>query len=615
MNIPGLDIIIQANADQLLAAINQATAKIEELGKKINSLPSGDKQFNKLSRELARTTITQQNLIKSYEKLGTEAPPVTQKVEQFTNSSRSARIAVSSLSVAIQDLPFGFIGIQNNLPAIIQSFGNLKTETNGLKGFFEALKGQLIGPGGLFLAFSAGTAIITSLIQKYGSLGNALDALFGKIDVNKKRFEELTKSYEEFNKNAKSSNDITDNATASTEAQILKVQTLSKALTDTSKSYLSKQLALQELKKISDDYFGSLSLKGDGLKNLTDLTNKYTQSILNQALAKGYEDEIVETTKEFNKQNRELLGIVKNLPAEYKRINDLTKANKNSVTDFGGAINKYVLAEGDRDAATKLVNQKYFDQARIVSDLRLKLDDLKKVFTELTIENLDNSVLDPVKIKKVKDEYKDLFQKLPARSAEYIKFLKEANKLTEDNIELNKRIRIAVTDVGGPMANDLKSPFLPDKDDIKFYEDALKSFESITQKYNDRIFGIFNRTLRQPIEDLFNTLLTTGKIAWADFGNAVVSVLKRIAAQLIATGIASLIANILAPGAGIGVSAGLKGISTGALGDFLSVGGGANFGGVGPGGLAMTGAVSLSLRGSDLVGAINRTNTNINRIG
>jgi len=78
-----------------------------------------------------------------------------------------------------------------------------------------------------------------------------------------------------------------------------------------------------------------------------------------------------------------------------------------------------------------------------------------------------------------------------------------------------------------------------------------------------------------------------------------------------------LLASILVPGGAAAVAAtGLKSVSTGALADFL--GGGVrnpSFGGVQGGGLGMSGQVALVLRGQDLVGAINRTNTTINRVG
>ena len=178
MSAPILKIDIQANASQLLSAINKGLDRIKELGTTIESLPTGDKQFNKLSRELARTQNTVKQLSDSLNKLGVESQQVAPKLEQVGNSSKSARTALTSLSLTIQDLPFGFLGVQNNLPGVIQGFGNLTATTNGkvLPALKEIGK-SLLGPAGVFLGFSAVTSIITVATQKYGSLGEAFNAL------------------------------------------------------------------------------------------------------------------------------------------------------------------------------------------------------------------------------------------------------------------------------------------------------------------------------------------------------------------------------------------------------------------------------------------------------
>ena len=97
--------------------------------------------------------------------------------KQIDDFSKKSRIALTSLSLVAQDLPFGFIGIQNNLPSVISSFGELTREAGGVGGALKQLGSALIGPAGLFLAFSAVTAGVTFLIQKYGSLGAAVTAL------------------------------------------------------------------------------------------------------------------------------------------------------------------------------------------------------------------------------------------------------------------------------------------------------------------------------------------------------------------------------------------------------------------------------------------------------
>lgn len=137
---------------------------------------------------------------------------------------------------------------------------------------------------------------------------------------------------------------------------------------------------------------------------------------------------------------------------------------------------------------------------------------------------------------------------------------------------------------------------------------------------------MISSTFFSPLENLFTNFIETGKFAFKEFGQAVLKAINQIVAKVIATGIITLLASIFIPGfaaAGGGVGASLLSGITGALGfGGGGFGGGGrsrvqdpSFGGVSGGGLQMAGAVNLQLRGSDLVGAINRTNATINRVG
>ena len=74
-----------------------------------------------------------------------------------------------------------------------------------------------------------------------------------------------------------------------------------------------------------------------------------------------------------------------------------------------------------------------------------------------------------------------------------------------------------------------------------------------------------------------------------------------------------------AAGKGAGTSGFLAGITNvlSGIGKAIGIGGVANpsFGGVQAGSLGMSGQVNVVLRGSDLVGSLNRTNATINRVG
>ena len=613
-----LKVLLEANATQLLATIDEVTNQMDNLSAKINSIPSGDKQLGKLAREYTRLSNVQQGLIKSYDKIGTEEPKVTQGLDKIATGSKSARVAVSSLSIAIQDLPFGFIGVQNNLPAIIQSFGNLTTESKNLKGFLKNLGSQLIGPGGLFLAFSAVTAIVTTAVQKYGSLSNAIDALTGNTDKFRLKLEAAKKSYEEFNKNAQDSVTISNEATASVEGQITKVNVLTEAIKSNKVSNDNKKKAIQELKKISDNYFGSLSSKSIDLEKLTRLTNEYTQALINQAIAKGYEDEIVNTAKELAKQQQILIDISNKLPEEYKKIRNAAKEALNV-----GDAEAYNLAIQAIPIGTKKaidqVNQSFFKQANVVSDLYKRLDLFKNLFKDITLQTLPLLEFEEPKgdaAKKVKEKVIGVYFPTVAEwEVELRKRLKEFSKL-------NAKYALDVLDFKGKAAPGIKQVISPEVfANQKKYQEFLKKLLIDTKSTADLISNVF----LDPLTNMFNKFVDSGRLAFREFQNIVAQNLKQLVSKIIATGIISLLATIFSGGfsSAAGAASGTTGFAAGlkTFGKIFSQNLGfknvaaPTFGGVGGGPLAMEGSVNLTLRGSDLIGAINRTNATINRVG
>jgi len=135
-----LNIVIDAD-------VQSATAKI---GKFVYT-------FKESFKEVENTVKNTANRVKQ------DTDNIGNSVKSFSKSSQNA---LTALSLTIQDLPFGFIGIQNNLPGIIQGFSQMSQEAKTGASVTSQLVTSLVGPAGLFLAFSAITAIVTLAVQK-----------------------------------------------------------------------------------------------------------------------------------------------------------------------------------------------------------------------------------------------------------------------------------------------------------------------------------------------------------------------------------------------------------------------------------------------------------------
>lgn len=723
MTKPELRIDFVANDAQLAEVVNRVQNRLSTLQKLISELPDGAKGLNKLTREyatqlnqLTRLTKAQQNFNQALNQTNTGT---------VVQNSKAARTALTNLSIAIQDLPFGFIGIQNNLPGVIQGFGNLTTTTNGK--LLPALKqiGQaLIGPAGLFLAFSAVTSGVTFLVQKYGSLSEAYDALIRGSKV-------LTKDQKEFAKGlAEEASDI---------ATLV-------ALYPKFGNDREKQVEIiQKLNQLSPTYFGNLKAEKTSIDEVTQSLDKYINSFIGKIYIESQQKRINEL---FTKYAEQITKIVdqevtrkKNVKDTKKEIEGLTQTNEQLFKSVAENVKKNVPGDikvGITPVVTKKTVQEAVDQLK--GELKSQLTG---VFGEIDVFkqfiNLDDQfkTKEPKKIKEdvknLKFEVKDLNnafnyenliddasqlasiildqqQKIKngvVVSQQYTNTFVERNEAFKEFVKLaeNAGVKLQFFDELFPSElftispEDLKSLDLQNTsyenlDDIltqvirklqisrdeiiartnaaklqaqadKNSADALKDqneqFEKSIQKINElnntlgdpnaRNFRfieaitvpleklqkefqglqlVLQNTFFDPLTKLFENFLTTGRFTFEEFTKTVITSIKKMAAQLIATQIIKTLAQVLNPmgfAASVGVPNEMDSFNSlqrrlynqRNLQGFQGLFGGGiaapNINGMTGAGLALSGGVSLVLRGSDLVGSINRTNAQINRVG
>lgn len=649
MSAPILKVDITANANQLLAAINKAKAKFNELSAKVESLPTGDKQFNKLARELARTENTIQQLSSSYNKLGIETERIAPNLQQLGNSSKNARTALTSLSLTIQDLPFGFLGIQNNLPGVIQGFGNLTATTNGkvLPALKEIGK-SLAGPAGLFLGFSAVTAVVTTLIQKYGSLSQAFDQLTGVVpkitDAQKKYNESLADS---------SSKATIENA---------KVNILLKTLNDLKQPQQDRLAAYEALKKISPDITKGISDENALSETSIKLINQ--QAIARKELLKlkiteaGISAALAQNEQKLATLNFERTVAKQKETVTQEKYNATLKNQNIFARNAEQGINTYAISLTQAKKEVAGIDKQI---ANLVNEQNAYLNQLDPIING--ISNLEQSFRnseDALKKQQqaLKDAAKEKGYYLGFSAQAVIAGMnfdravkKQAETLAKEqkNLEGWRYILMRVAQGYDMISESIGNSQIYLKSFGRVTDVANKGFATIFENAanDDMLYGLdqvqnkINKVftnidekrkkdqdatdaqykayknaiesfLIQPLSYLSDVVLKKAAFSWKDFGNIIIQQLQRIAVQIAATAIAGAIANVIAPGstaAAGGAATLLGGVRRGRAG-FSAV----DFNGL-QGGMSLSGQVVFVQRGSDLVGVLNRTNATINRVG
>lgn len=587
------DLIYEFGADvtQFNASIADVTKEIKKLKDVLKTATGAE--IPKLNAEISALQTSLSNL----KSVGTPAAAAFGKVE---DSAKGARIALTNVSQIAQDLPFGFIGIQNNIPGLIQSFGKLSTESGGAVAALKAMGSALIGPAGIFLAFSVVTAAVTGLITKYGSLGAALEALIGKTNL-------LAKAQKDFNKELSAS-------VGSTATESLEIGILTKTLLDLDKPLKDRQAAYVELKKISPDVLAGITAESIATGKYTDLLLGNVTAIQSLIFLKAKEAAL---STLINKNVAEQTALELERPALIAKLtaaqNAYTIARQkgfDGTKNFGAIIDQEALALESAQQAYG-ANVKAFNN----------LIPAYKEFEKNLIPTVNGIAAVDLRTKELTDSLKK--QDEVVTKSKLVKGAKGRAGLFDYLVTEVDKSLIPISKLKGKLDDLLKpklSPFQLQKPTLEGLQtDATKAklaeLQNIAQGYL-RVKDLLQNTFFQPLNSAFETLFTKGTFAIKDFTKALLNSIGQIAAKLAATAIVNGLVSLFAvPFGGAFASGGLLGGIGGLLGGIGGRTGSANFGGVQGGGFGMSGSVNMVLRGTDLVGSINRTNSQISRVG
>ena len=74
------------------------------------------------------------------------------QLKKLPQATGQANMALMNLGRVVQDAPYGFIGIANNIDPLLQSFTALKASTGSTTGALKSLASSLAGGAGLGLS-------------------------------------------------------------------------------------------------------------------------------------------------------------------------------------------------------------------------------------------------------------------------------------------------------------------------------------------------------------------------------------------------------------------------------------------------------------------------------
>lgn len=492
-------------------------------------------------------------------------------LKKFQKSTVNTGQALTNISRIAQDAPFGFIAIQNNLDPLIQSFGQLKQQSGGTGAALKALFASLAGPAGIALGFSLVASAATTLIQKYGSLGNAFRELTGSLSDAEKYQQGYNKAVVEGIGNAGK-----EKAELTALIGVAKNETISRE---------GRQQAIDKLKQAYPGYLSSLSLENASSLEIANAINKINQSLLLKAKIQGAEKFIADQEAK-----------------KYELLSKPIEDNIGLLDKFAAALN---FASGKQGAAavgllTSAQNNLGQALGSVDKQAELANKQLQYLYNQLAeIQGITNKA--PVVPKAVKTTAGAVKVPIIPDPVSVTNFTQTADRLINDQFKKDTPVNVPII------------PTLPasvTEQFTKFAELQKTLYDNKQQAEYFARWENFAMTVGQNLSNLFLALAANGKNAFETIKESIASMLKALAAAVVK---AAVFAGIMsAVNIASGGTAGFIGNFTKALG-FGGLGQtGPNFAGVNGGG---GGQVQFRLAGSDLVGSIQRTQGRINRVG
>jgi hypothetical protein len=501
-----------------------------------------------MAQETLKITITADNqqAVKNIQETVTATNTLGTAFKTLPNTSNQATYALSNLSRVAQDAPYGFIGIANNLNPLLESFQKLKVEAGSTGGALKAMGAGLMGPAGIGLALGAVSSIIVAFGPKIA------DFIKG-----------TNKASEAEDKFAKSLNDATSQATETGVKLQAYLSVSENANVSEEKRAEAFKAVVAELAKVNSAYASTITTV-DQARVAVDL---YTKSLVSQAIASRYVDEIANKTIALNEANKLIIQTGREYYKQLGIGNALINQNVYATIGQADVINN--AAEANADARKEAISLK-----NGIIELNTALLKSLELDTKNPFQNFGKAV------KEQRTNVVGLSQDIKEMIYQYEHSVRPTRE------QRRKATPLMGTFIGAPAAKQVVSDKNPAFINAYLAQQTIKSKDAL-KAYNQQLqlAGTITDTITPAFEAMFQAMANGENI-----GKALEESFKQIIIQLTTMIIKALI---------------FKAVMA-ALGISPAGGGGGGFTNFSPIGASNDGGGAFVLRGQDLLLATNR---------
>lgn len=441
-----IKIKVGGDASELVTASTAAASRLDILKarlQKLQSVAANTQDFSKLNQALGLIKRTQTE-INTLDK--------TVPFQSTVQGANQATNAMLNLGRVVQDAPFGFIGIANNINPLLESFQRLRAETGSTGATFKALGASLAGGAGLGLAVS----LLTSGLTLFSMSGHgAAESLKGFAKAQKEANEEAGK-------------------------ELARVQVLNAVITDSTRSQTERSKAAKELSGILKDLNVNMSKEAILNGQVAEATKIATAAIIERAKARAIENRVAEISGDQLKRDLQRKDAVDKLAKATADLNDQQKIQRQVI---GGSTTG---VGGNTIAATQ----------KVIS-LQNEIKGLDKASSEANKEL--QFLLGSIKNQDLNVEFKGGDDKIVDRLKQRIAALKEIQSL--QGLDAKQQVELAQLEIELVKRDAVKIGFTPAE--VKQQTQAIleKAFPVGTFEFDTIVTTRVNKLEFSPVKD------------------------------------------------------------------------------------------------------------------
>ena len=316
---------------------------------------------------------------KELKSIGKSSNTAAEGMANLNKRTINGNSAMTAFSRGIQDLPFGIMGVSNNITNLTEQFGYLKDKTGSAKGALQAMIKDLKGFGGITLAISVAT---TAMLL----FGDKLFATKDKTKALKEEQEKLTKALKDYEEqlDANRKSELIGGRAAASELTTLKL--LNNQVFDNTRSQYFRNKALDELKKIYPSYLKDMTTDISKQDDLRRVLRQLEKEIQLANKAKAASNLISENTRKLTILQ---IQLDEKLSKTKKLLAKTSKDERGNVIKYGQAYIDYANSLLQVDKIYRQINPLIEDNAKLTQAVR----------DSGGVVPLDFSIKDPKKVK------------------------------------------------------------------------------------------------------------------------------------------------------------------------------------------------------------------------